>query len=166
MKRFLVRALAIGAALVFVLVPTPASGQTATLAVSATVATACQIVALPLAFLYDPADGADTTATTTITVTCASPHEIAIDACTNGGGTTSSRQMEDPVSLAKLSYTLNCATEGDAECSSNWGENQGVDTLTGTSILAQAYTVDGTISAGQSVPTGEFLDSCTVSLQF
>jgi spore coat protein U-like protein len=55
----------------------------------------------------------------------------------------------------------------DAGHTTNWGNTVGVDTVQGTqSGLAQNFTVFGQLPAGQSVPSGTYSDTITVTVTF
>ncbi len=149
-------------------VEAPASAQaSAPLAVTAVVLNTCVVAVAPLAFVdYSPIAGTPTTGFTEITVTtCFDPHEIAINGCDHGTGV-SDRKMKNVLANTTLDYKLDCSTEGDAKCLSNWGDSQGVSTLTGSTGPLQLYRLDGEIPEGQLVPSGAYADNCVVSLQF
>ncbi len=147
--------------------PTAASAQLVpgVLAVEATVLNSCVIAGGIVSFVYDPADPNPTTATVNGVIevaTCFDPYEIAIDQCSFGTAT-NDRQMDFLGN--RLAYSLSCATEGDPKCATNWGDQPG-ETLTGTPGVLEDYTVDGQIPAQQGVPSGVYVDTCTLSLSF
>src|SRR3569833_394519 len=118
-------------------------------AVSAS-AQACTDAGLPLAFgLYT---GTQTNGVGTVTVTChGNPSwKLSTDQGLGAGATTTTRKMTGPAGAA-LNYQL----FQDAARTINWGNNSGVDTVSGTGNgLPQPQTVYGQVAAGQYVAPG------------
>jgi spore coat protein U-like protein len=141
-----------------------ASTSTATIAVSASVLSSCGVTALPLAFgTYSPTQATNTTASTTIAVTCTNgtPYNIGMGLGSGSGATVSARKM------TAGSNTLTYNLYQDSGYSTQWGTTIGTNTQTGTgSGLAQTITVYGSITALQSVPAGSYTDSITVTLTY
>lgn len=103
-------------------------------------------------------------ATSTISVNClaATPFDIALNAGTTTGATTSSRKMVGP-----NGGTLNYSLFRDAQRTQNWGNSTGTDTLQGTSSgLLQSITVYGQIPARQTPPSGSYTDTITATITY
>jgi spore coat protein U-like protein len=137
---------------------------TTTMAISATVLSSCGVTALPLAFgTYSPTQSTNTTATTTVAVTCTNgtPYNVGLNAGTGTGASVTTRKMTSG------SNTLNYSLYSDTGYSTVWGSTIGTNTVTGTGTgLAQTINVYGSITALQSVPAGAYTDTITVSLTY
>jgi spore coat protein U-like protein len=137
---------------------------TATIAVSATVLSSCGVTALPLAFgTYSPTQSTNTTAQTTVVVTCTNgtPYNVGLNAGGGTGATVASRKLTSGSNL--LTYSL----YSDTGYSTVWGNTIGTNTVTGTGTgLSQTINVYGSITALQTVPAGSYTDSVTVSLTY
>jgi len=141
-----------------------AATATTSFAVSATVTSACIVVATPLLFLvYDPS-AADNDKTSTITVTCTAgtSYNIGLDKGANGASTTT-RQMIDTVSTNLINYKLSSVVNQ----ATNWGDQIGTDTVAATAALLPAvHTVYGRIPTGQYVTAGSYNDTINVTVTY
>lgn len=142
-----------------------AATATAPMAVTATVQSACIVVATPLAFgTYDPTSGSVKDANSTITVTCTSgtSFTVGLNPGSTSGATVTTRQMANGTN--RLSYAL----YSDINHTTNWGNTPGTDTPTATTATAvpSLLTVYGRISASQNVPAGAYTDSVTVTVNY
>jgi spore coat protein U-like protein len=141
-----------------------AATATTTFAVTAAVSQTCLVVATPLAFgTYDPTSATPTDGTTTVTVTCttATPYNVGLSAGGGTGATVASRKMTSGSNL--LNYTL----YQTAAHTTVWGQTVGTDTIAGTATgLPIAYTVYGRIPAQQSVGSGAYTDTITVTVTY
>lgn len=142
----------------FVLVPQAASAATAT------VQSACTVVASPLAFgTYNPISASNLDATTTLNVTCTqgTAYNVGLNAGGGAGATTTVRK------LTSSGHTLNYALYQDSNRSTNWGNAVGTDTVAGTAgASATAYTVYGRIAGSQNTNAGAYTDSVTVTVTY
>jgi len=138
--------------------------QTDTFNVTTSVGEACSVSATDLGYgAYDPLSATDNDATTSMNVTCTltTTYDVGLDAGTGTGATTTVRIMEFGAN------TLNYALYQDAGRTTIWGENVGVDTVSGTGTgSAQALTIYGRIPALQSVTPGAYSDLITVTVTF
>jgi spore coat protein U-like protein len=147
-------------------VPGWAATVTTTFTVTATVVPTCSVSASALSFgtaIPNPIN-TNVDATSTITATCSAgaPYTISLNAGTGAGATFASRRMTSgPNALAYTLYT-------DAGRSIIWGDGtSGSSTFNGAGTgVAQAITVFGRILSGQSVPTGAYSDTITVTITF
>ncbi len=141
-----------------------ASTSTASVAVSANVLSSCGVTALPLAFgTYSPSQSSNSTASTTIAVTCTNgtPYAIGMNAGSGTGASVATRI------LTSGSNTLGYSLYQDSGYSTVWGNTIGTNTETGTGTgLVQTITVYGSITALQAVPAGSYTDSVTVTLTY
>ena len=141
-----------------------AGTTTATFGVSATVIASCQVNANSLAFgSYDPAASTPTDTSSSLSVTCSNgtPYNVRMDAGTASGATVATRQMSN--GSDRLQYSLYL----DASRSQNWGQTDGVDTVSGTGNGTSAsYTVYGRLPANQFVPPASYADTITVTVFF
>lgn len=161
------RPIRFAAALLLAIVPTVGHAATATdtMAVSATVQSACIVAASALSFgSYNPTAGTNADATTTLSVTCTSgtSYTVGLSAGNGSGATVSSRK------LTNGGNTLNYALYQDSARTTNWGNTPGTDTpasaVAGSS--ATTLTVYGRIASGQNVPAGSYTDSVTVTVNY
>lgn len=143
-----------------------ASSATATFTVSASVLTACTIVALPLAFGTYVSTAAST-ATTTLTVLCTlgGPYTVGLNAGTGSGATVTTRKMTNTVTTTS---TLNYGLYSDSGYSVVWGNTIGTNTVAGNgSGLAQILTVYGSMPSGQTgAAFGSFMDTITATINY
>ncbi|MDF8332742.1 Csu type fimbrial protein [Novosphingobium cyanobacteriorum] len=155
------------AALILAIAPTTGQAATATdtMAVSATVQSACIVAASALSFgSYNPTAGTNADATTTLSVTCTSgtSYTVGLSAGNGSGATVTSRK------LTNGGNTLNYALYQDSARTTNWGNTPGTDTpasaVAGSS--ATTLTVYGRIASGQNVPAGSYTDSVTVTVNY
>jgi spore coat protein U-like protein len=171
MKSFNIKTLtlstAVAAALFGATAPIQADATTTvttTIAVSASVLSSCGVTALPLAFgTYSPTQSTNTTAQTTVVVTCTNgtPYNVGLNAGIGTGATVASHKLTSGSNL--LNYTL----YQDSGYSTVWGNTIGTNTVTGTgSGLTQTINVYGSITALQAVPAGSYADTVTVSLTY
>jgi len=139
-----------------------AQTATDTFNVTTSVGDACSVTATDLGFgAYDPLNATDTDATTTLDVTCTltTTYDVALDAGTGTGATTTVRVMEFGAN------TLNYAIYQDAGRTTIWGE--GTDRVSGTGTGSpQTLTAYGRIPALQSVTPGAYADLITVTVSF
>ncbi|CDZ78963.1 putative secreted protein [Legionella massiliensis] len=144
---------------------TYAATTTTTLAVTATVLTACIVTTTPVAFgNYSPVQATPTTGTGTIITTCtlSSTYTIGLDAGASSGATVTTRKMTFLTNL--LPYGL----YQDSGHTTNWGNTPGTDTPAATTAtgLAQTKTVYGSIPAGATVPAGAYTDTVNVTVTY
>jgi spore coat protein U-like protein len=142
--------------------PAGAATTTTTFQVTATVQATCLISATNLAF--GTYTGAQTDATSTISVTCTSstPYNVGLDPGTATGATVTTRRMSGPGG-ALLGYAL----YRDAAHTQNWGNTVGTDTASGTGTgSAQSLTVYGRLAASQYVTPGAYADTITATISY
>jgi spore coat protein U-like protein len=159
--------LAVAASAMTAFIPsTGAQAATAstTILVTATVASACIVVATPLAFgVYDPTSATPTDGTATVAVTCTTgtAYTVGLSAGAGTGASTTVRKMTFGVN------TLNYALYSNAGRSTNWGNAIGTDTVgaTATGLLTN-HTVYGRIPAAQTVPLGAYVDTISVVVTY
>jgi spore coat protein U-like protein len=144
-----------------------AATTTANFLVSASVNAACQVSATNLAFgVYNQTAGANTDATSTVTVNCTTgiPYNVGLSAGSGTGATVANRVMEDENNNL-LNYTL----YRDSSRVQVWGETIGTNTVSGTGNGAgQTLTAYGRIFADQSdtAPTGSYDDTVTATITY
>lgn len=145
-----------------------AATATTTFTVTATVADSCSVAATDLAFgSITPVDNIDFDSTSTVTVTCSNgtSYNTGLDEGSNSSGSTvSTRRMSDGGAPNYLAYQL----YSDSGRSTVWGKTIATDTVTGTGDgTGQVLTVYGRVPAGQqTVPTGSYSDTVTVTVTF
>ncbi|HVU20429.1 MAG TPA: spore coat U domain-containing protein [Pirellulales bacterium] len=135
-------------------------------AVSATVQQVCAVAATNLSFgSYDASLGSPDDATGTITVTCtpSSSYSIALNAGTTSGGTEAARLMSDG-----NSHTLTYDLFTDAGHTTKWGDGTMSTVLvSGTADgTHQNYTLYGQVGTGQFVPSGDYTDTVTATVNY
>lgn len=152
--------------LLVVSAPVCAATATTAINVSATVVPTCSVSADALNFggaIPNPINS-NVDAQSTVTTTCSSgaAYTIALSAGGGAGATFASRRMTSgPNTLLYSLYT-------DTGRSSVWGSGAAGSVLSnnaGTGA-AQAIPVFGRIPTGQSVPTGTYSDTVTVTVTF
>jgi len=145
--------------------PAHAASVSTTFTVTATVLASCDVTASNLDFgNYTSGAGSDTTANTTVDVTCTNGthYTIALD-----GGSVA----HDPAARAMSaggSSLLNYGLFTDASCTTVWGDGTGATTtMSGTGDgTAQPTTIYGRIPAGQYVPATQYTDQITVQVTY
>jgi spore coat protein U-like protein len=141
-----------------------ASTATTSFSVSATVLSSCAVSASLLAFgSYNPIASTATTGNTTLLVTCTSgtPYNIGLNPGTGTGATVASRKMTSGSNL--LSYSL----YQNASLATVWGQTIGTDTVTGTGTgLPVSVTVYGSVPSLQTVPSGAYTDTISVTVTY
>ncbi len=132
--------------------------------VTATVLSACIVIANPLAFgNYDPTIATPTDANTTVLVTCTfgTPYNVGLNTGPGTGATVATGKMTSGSNL--LGYSL----YQDVARTTVWGQTIGTDTMTGTGTgLPQTFNVRGRIPAQQTAPNGIYADTITVSVTY
>jgi spore coat protein U-like protein len=102
-------------------------------------------------------------ATTTFTVQCTNttPYDVALDAGTTGGGTTTTRLMTN--GAATVQYQM----FSEATRTNNWGNAAGTDTVGGIGDgTAQTLTVWGRVPAQTTPEPDTYTDTVTVTVTF
>ena len=143
--------------------PAQAATDSTTMAVTATVLTACTVAATPLAFgNYDPTAGnTDATATVTVICTGGTPYNLQMSQGSNGVSV-SNRRL-----LSGVSDYLPYALYRDASRTQNWGETNGTDTVSGTGVISgNTHTVYGRIASGSTAVAGAYADTITVTVSY
>jgi len=149
--------------------PTEAATASTTFLVTANITVNCLISAAQLDFgQYHPLTTNNTTplnGQSEITVTCTNTGNfiLGLDAGQFNGATTSTRRMTGP-SNAFLNYSL----FSDAARTLNWGNNNGVDTVSGIGTGGpEILIVYGQVPAGQtSAVPGGYIDTITATITF
>lgn len=130
--------------------------------VTATVQTSCAVSAADLAFgTYDAASGSDTTATSSITVTCSllTPYNISLDGGTYVAGGV--RRMGSGAS--RLNYEI----YRDVAMSNVFGTVAALLGVSGIGTgLAVPTTIYGKIPKNQAVVPGSYSDQITVTVDY
>jgi spore coat protein U-like protein len=143
-----------------------AATATTTFSVTASVTPTCTIAAAPMNFgasIPTPISS-NVDSTTTVTATCSSgaAYQVALSAGIGAGATFASRRMTSGANV--LSYSL----YSDLARGSVWGNGTGGSVVvnnTGAGT-AQTLTVYGRITSPQSVLTGTYSDTITVTITF
>ena len=142
-----------------------ASSNTAGVNASATVSGRCVVTTSPLAFgQYDPLSTHGTAtldAASAVSVSCTKgvSATIVLDAGTHASGAT--RRMANGTSY--LTYDL----FQDAAHLTRWSSTGSqLSIAKSTSMSARSFAVYGVIAAGQVVPTGDYSDSITVTVNY
>ena len=143
-----------------------AATSTTTFSVTGTVVPTCTVSAAALNFgaaIPNPINS-NVDAQSTVTATCSTgaPYTIALNAGTGAGATFAARRMTSGGNT--LVYSLfsdpgRATIWGDGTAGSNMANGSG-------SGAAQAITVYGRIPSGQTVPTGTYTDTITVTITF
>lgn len=163
-RKLLVTAGAAAFLLAAPLAPTAHASTTtgASVLVTATVLSACLVVANPLMFgNYDPTTATPTDAGTTLLVTCTNgtPYVVGLNQGVGSGATVAARKMTAGSNL--LTYSV----YQDAARTSVWGQTVSTDTQVGTGNgLPQTFNVYGRIPAQQAAVQGIYGDTITVSV--
>lgn len=136
---------------------------TTTFNVSATVVDDCQVSATNLVFGdYRAITATDLDANSTIAVRCtlATAYEIGLDQGLGGPSVNDRRMLQG---ANELNYQL----FRDAARTQNWGNTPTTDTVTGTGTgNSQNFPVYARIPSNQSVATGDYTDTITVTVTF
>lgn len=162
--RFVLRSLLRAAAAAVALAPAAAlaDDDSDSFTVSANVLSTCAVSANDLIFGdYDPISAAHLDAATTLSVVCTNgtPYEVALSLGGGAGATTSNRYMTQ--GAHGLAYVL----YRDAGRTQLWGDDEGVDTLSGIGDgTADVINVYGRVPMQQSVPSGVYDDTITVTV--
>lgn len=158
------KALIIGLAFAIPSIQSQAATATSVMAVSATVLTACVVVATPLTFgSYDTTAGAvDASATVNVTCTGGANYTIALDTGAGTGATFASRKMTSGLNL------LNYSVYSDTTHATVWGDGTlGSSVASGTGSLGTvSHTAYGRIAGSQAVNAGVYADVVTVTLNY
>ncbi|MES2945254.1 MAG: spore coat U domain-containing protein [Pseudomonadota bacterium] len=156
-----------------------ASAQTvnANMAVSATIAGSCSLIANPLAFsVYDPLAAVDLDVQSTVVLTCSTGAgaslAMGIGANSTGTGVTAQRRMRVGATTNYLNYSIfqPSATTASAACAytTAWGNGTtgGASLAIGVaaSPTARTYNVCGRIPTGQSSSIGTYNDTVVVTV--
>ena len=125
-------------------------------------ALACTVSASPFQFgVVDPLIAAETTSTSSISVTCPSvtTYTIALSA---GSGTFAERQMQGG------SYSLIYNLDADAARTTIWGDGSGISTVvTGSASTAgTTHNIYGKLPHQPTAVPGVYSDSIVVTLSF
>lgn len=144
---------------------TAAAGTaTTTLGVSLTINAGCNVSSSPIAFPAQTvlSSGVDQTGTVAVTCTNTTPYQIGLDKGAGSGASIANRLMTGP-SSATVAYAL----YQDSGHSTNWGNTNGTDTVTGTgSGSSQTLTVYGHIAAQTTPAPGAYADTVNVTVTF
>jgi spore coat protein U-like protein len=145
--------------------------KTATVEVSATVDSNCEISANPLAFgKYDPLNAADTTATAAITLTCVKNTPVIGVDLSGLIAATGNRQMSN--GNGTLDYQVYKAGDtADTPCTAGalsvWGVgNDALKPGIANDASAKNYNLCGVIKAGQDVGAGNYKDTLTATISY
>ncbi len=149
----------------------------ANMAVSATIAGSCSLIANPLAFsVYDPLAAGDLDMQSTVVLTCSTGAgaslAMGIGANSTGTGATAQRRMRVGATTNYLNYSIfqPLTTAASAPCgfTTPWGNGTtgGASLAVGTaaSPTARTYNVCGRILTGQSSSIGSYVDTVVVTV--
>ncbi|QGZ93832.1 Csu type fimbrial protein [Terricaulis silvestris] len=141
-----------------------AGTDTDTFTVTANVLATCEIVANDLDFGdYNPVAASNLDAATTLSLTCTNgtSYNVGLDLGEGTGASTATRYMADSGDTYFLGYTL----YQNAGRTTLWGANVGSNTLAGSGT-GSAATIDvyGRVPMTQTVPSGNFSDTITVTV--
>lgn len=145
--------------------PAAAADTTSSLEVSASVGDNCTVSTTAVAFgPVDVTREADDTATGTLVVTCTLGKAWSASAGP-GSGPSATVALRKMLSGAdELTYTL----YRDVARTLIWGDNtNGTSKITGTGTgVADTRTIYGTVPTPQTVPTGSYADTVTVTVSY
>ncbi len=141
-----------------------AADSTTTFTVSLTVLESCLVVATPLTFVDVPSLASNNDAQSTVTATCTigSDYQIGLDDGVNADVT--QRRLHD----GSGNY-VNYDMYTDSSRTTRWDDIGGTTTQgdDGSDVDGiKAFTVYGRVPSGQSVSTGIFTDTVTVTVSF
>jgi len=153
-----------------------ASAQTANMAVSASIAGSCSVIANPLAFsVYDPLSPTALNGQSSVVITCSTGAgaslAMGIGANSTGTGASAQRRMRIGTTANYVNYSVfqpSSSTES-AACAftTPWGNGTagGAVLAIGTagSPTPRTYNVCGQIPAGQSSAIGTYADTVVVT---
>ena len=144
-----------------------AATATTTFQVTATVSAGCTISAANHDFgIYTPSSPTDNSnGTNVVTATCtlAVPYSIGLDIGIGAGATVATRKMTRVGGTEMLEYSLYQTADRLVVL----GNTLAVDVITGVGTgLAIPHTVFGKITAGQNVPSGNYADTVTATINF
>ncbi len=153
-----------------------ASAQTANMAVSASIAGSCSVIANPLAFsVYDPLSPTALNGGTTVVITCSTGAGAAlsmgIGVNSTGTGASAQRRMRIAATTNYVNYSIfqpsSSAEAAACAYTTPWGNG-----TTGGAALAigvaasptpRTYNVCGQIPAGQAAAIGTYADTVVVT---
>ena len=146
--------------------PVAAGTQTASLAISASVANNCTISTAPVAFgSYDPVvthASANLDAAGTVTIACTKGSVTPVDLNLGSNASGSVRRMSD----GGTNY-LNYELYQDSGRTTVWGAGaSGYTPVAATSKAGRDFTVFARVPSGQDVPAGSYGDSVTATVNF
>lgn len=167
---FSLKQILMGATAIAVCALTPATAHadstTDTFVVSAHVVSSCEVVADDLSFGdYNPVTAANVDAATTLSVTCTNGtgYNVGLNLGGGAGASTATRYMVDGGAAHSLGYTL----YQNAGRTTLWGTSVGSNTRAGTGTgSAATINVYGRIPMNQTVPSGNYSDTITVSVSW
>lgn len=168
--RYLPSALGLAAGLGLAASPALADTATSQMEVTASVSNSCTISAGTLAFgTYDPVvanASAELPGQAVLTVACTKDAATTIDldqganADTGSTDTAPLRRMSDGTNF--LSYAL----YSDAGHATLWGTGDGVNVAYTGSGTSEEVDVFGAVAPGQNVPSGDYTDTVTTTINF
>ncbi len=104
----------------------------------------------------------DQTSSFIVKCTQGTDYEIALDAGTTSGGTTTTRKMTDG-----NGNTVDYEMYSDSGRSSNWGNTSGSDTVASTGTgTDQSFTVYGRVPPQATPPAGDYTDTVTITVSY
>src|SRR5882724_6490734 len=138
-----------------------AGSSTANLAVTATVLDSCLIVTTPVVFgNYSPGGPSNLLGTGTITATCTIGTTGTITLGQGTNPTASSTDAAPQRQMASGSSRLGYFLYQDASRTTIWGNTPATgESQSGTGLPGLPLTVYGSVTAGQNVPAGAYLDT-------
>ncbi len=175
MKKILLLASATAASMAIAIPASALDTKTATFDVHATVSSACTIDATNVEFsTYNPTLATAHYGTGTLKIGCVkgSSPTVGLSAGNHGGATETDRAMQLTGGTDLLNYSLfqPTATTPNTACTQletvAWGNTSSKFTPTGTTLLGSTYNICGKIAAGQDVPTGDYKDTVTATIEF
>lgn len=138
---------------------------TATIAVTATVASYCSVTANPLAF--GSYSGTALNVSTTIAVTCTNttPYNVGLTAGNGSGASVTNRLMTNTATGS--TQTLGYQLLSGSYTGTNWGNTSATNWQPGTgSGAAQTLTIYGVVPANQFPTPGSYADTITVQVNY
>lgn len=142
--------------------PVKAATATGSMQVSATVIGVCSVAGGNLAFGTYSSSQLDQNTMLGVRCTNGTSFNVALDAGTGVGATTSARKM-----TSQEGGTLSYSVFRDVAKTSVWGSSPGTDTLTGTGTgLLQPIPVYASIPANQTPNPGQYADTLTITITY